>query len=79
MAGAKRGGRGGGRKAPPPFFPFSFFPYLLPVSTPATQARGGVWILLFSEVTLYEYSVSTILSQIVAPPTQTEDSTRQLL
>ena len=27
--------------------------------------RGGVWILLFSEVTLFEY-VSTILSVIVA-------------
>ena len=41
--------------------------------------EGGVWILLFSEVTLLEYNVSTILSQIVAPPTQTEDSTRQIL
>ena len=27
----------------------------------------GVWILLFSEVTLFEYNVSTILSPIVAP------------
>ena len=27
--------------------------------------RGGVWILLFSEVTLFEYNVSTILSPIV--------------
>ena len=27
---------------------------------------GGVWILLFSEVTLFEYNVSTILSPIVA-------------
>ena len=26
---------------------------------------GGVWILLFSEVTLLEYNVSTILSAIV--------------
>ena len=29
------------------------------------QDRGGVRILLFSEVTLYEYNVSTILSLIV--------------
>ena len=50
VAGAKRGGRGGGRKARrrgkgrepfpslpyPPFF--SLFPYHLPLSTPATQA-----------------------------------------
>ena len=28
--------------------------------------RGGVWILLFSEVTLFEYNVSTILLPIVA-------------
>ena len=27
--------------------------------------RGGVWIVLFSEVTLLEYNVSTILSPIV--------------
>ena len=27
---------------------------------------GGVWILLFSEVTLFEENVSTILSLIVA-------------
>ena len=27
--------------------------------------RGGMWILLFSEVTLFEYNVSTILSPIV--------------
>ena len=34
VAGAKRGGRGGGRKAPP--LPFSLlFPYPLPLSTPA--------------------------------------------
>jgi len=26
---------------------------------------GGVWILLLSEVTLFEYSVSTILTPIV--------------
>ena len=47
VAGAKRGGKGGARKAPLsplppspfPFFPFSLFPYPLPVSTPATQAR----------------------------------------
>ena len=43
MAGAKREG-GGGRKKPslpnPPLF--SLPPYPLPVSTPATQARGGV-------------------------------------
>ena len=29
------------------------------------KERGGVWILLFSEVTLFEYNVSTILSLIV--------------
>ena len=73
--GSLRGRRKKGREKSTP----SLFPYPLPVSTPATQARGGVWILLFSEVTLYEYNVSTILSQIVAPPTQTEDSTRQIL
>lgn len=28
--------------------------------------RGGVWIVMFSEVTLFVYSVSTILSLIVA-------------
>ena len=28
--------------------------------------RGGAWILLFFEVTLFEYNVSTILSPIVA-------------
>ena len=45
VAGAKRGGRGGGRKArkrvslPYPL-PFSRFPSPLPLSTPATQARG---------------------------------------
>ena len=51
VAGAKRGGRGGGRKARKrgkgregPFpslpypLPFSLFPYRLPLSTPATQA-----------------------------------------
>ena len=27
--------------------------------------RGGVWILLFSEVTVFEYNVSTMLSPIV--------------
>ena len=48
VAGAKRAGGGGGRKAqilskypfsplPPSFFPF--FPYPLPFSTPATQAN----------------------------------------
>ena len=37
VAGAKRGGRGGGRKAP---LPFSLFPYPLPLSTPATPANG---------------------------------------
>ena len=36
VTGAKRGGRGGGRKAPP--LPFSLFPYPLFLSTPATQA-----------------------------------------
>ena len=39
VAGAKRGGRGGGRKAPP-----SLFPYPLPLSTPATQAIC-IWTL----------------------------------
>ena len=34
VAGAKRGGRGGGRKA----LPFSLFPYPLPLSTSATLA-----------------------------------------
>ena len=29
----------------------------------------GVWILMFSEVTLFEYNVSTILSPIVEPTT----------
>ena len=31
---------------------------------------GGEWILMFSEVTLFEYNVSTIVSPIVgsAPP-----------
>ena len=29
------------------------------------RGRGGVWILMFSEVTLFEYNVSTILSPIV--------------
>ena len=28
--------------------------------------RGGVWILLFSEVTLFEHNVSTILSPTVS-------------
>ena len=28
---------------------------------------GGVWILLFSEGTIFEYKVSIILSPIVAP------------
>ena len=28
------------------------------------RGRGGVWILLFSEVTLFEYNVSTSLSPI---------------
>ena len=28
--------------------------------------RGGVQILLFSEVTLFDYNVSTILSPIIA-------------
>ena len=28
---------------------------------------GGVWILLFSEVTIFEFNVSTILSPIVDP------------
>ena len=31
------------------------------------EGTGGVRILLFSEVTLFTYSVSTILSPIVAP------------
>ena len=30
------------------------------------RGAGGVWILLFSEVTVFEYNVSTILSPIVA-------------
>ena len=29
----------------------------------------GAWILMFSEVTLFEYNVSTILSPIVEPTT----------
>ena len=44
VAGAKRGGRGGGRKAPyPTLLPFFLFPYPLPLSKPATQAtiNGG--------------------------------------
>ena len=41
VAGAKRGGRGGGRKAPSPL-PFSLFPYPLPLSTPATQAKKAL-------------------------------------
>ena len=32
---------------------------------------GGVWILLFSEVTLFEYNVSTILSLIVSSISRT--------
>ena len=37
------------------------------MNTPTLNGRdrGGVWILLFSEVTLSEYNVSTILSPIV--------------
>ena len=34
VAGAKRGGRGGGRKARKTPLPFSLFPYPLPLSTP---------------------------------------------
>ena len=36
-----------------------------PTLNNAMGRGGGVWILLFSEVTLFEYSVSTILSPIV--------------
>ena len=32
------------------------------------RERGGVWIVLFFEVTLFEYNVSTIFSPIVAWP-----------
>ena len=42
----------------------------------------GVWILMFSEVTLFEYNVSTILSPIVAKVTKyivlQNDITRQI-
>ena len=43
VAGAKRGGEGGREKPSLPNPPlFSLPPYPLPLSTPATQARGGV-------------------------------------
>ena len=31
-----------------------------------TGGEGGLWIILFSGVSLFEYNVSTILSAIVA-------------
>ena len=37
--------------------------------TPQLWDRGGVWFLLFSEVTLFEYNVSTILSLIAEKKT----------
>ena len=54
---------------PPPSPPCNFAPlFELPIEnekTPQIWDRGGVWILLFSEVTLFEYNVSTILSLTV--------------
>ena len=56
---------------PPPSPPCSVVPLFelpLEITNPPTLNggdRGGVWILLFSEVTLFEYNVSTILSPVV--------------
>ena len=57
---------------PPPFPPCHvvqmFLSYLRKTTnTPSLNGgeRGGVWNLLFSAVTLFEYNVSTILSPVV--------------
>ena len=58
---------------PPPSPPCNVAPlFELPIEnnkTPQLWDRGGVWILLFSEVTLFEYNVSTILSLTVQKTT----------
>ena len=55
--------------SPPPSPPYNVVPlFELPLENnkhPNFEWRAGVWILLFSEVTLFEYNVSTILSVIV--------------
>ena len=61
--------KGEKRALPPPSPPYNVVPlFELPLENnkhPNFEWRGGVWILLFSEVTLFEYNVSTILSAIV--------------
>ena len=62
--------KGENKALPPPSPPYNVVPlFELPIENNKhlnLEWRGGVWILLFSEVTLFEYNVSTILSPIVA-------------
>ena len=55
---------------PPPIHPLHEMcrcsSYLKKTITLNGGDRGGVWIILLSEVTLFEYNISTILSPIVA-------------
>ena len=64
--------KGENKAFPPPSPPCHvvqmFLSYLQKTTnTPSLNGgeRGGVWNLLFSEVTLFEYNVSTILSPVV--------------
>ena len=63
--------KGENKAFPPPSPPCNVVPlFELPIESnkhPNFECRGGggVWILLFFEVILFEYNVSTILSLIV--------------
>ena len=64
--------KGENKAFPPPSPPchvvqmFLSYPWKT-TNTPSLNGgeRGGVWILLFSDVTLFEYNASTILSPVV--------------
>ena len=61
--------KGENKAFPPPSPPCNIVPlFKLPIENkkhPNFEWRGGVWILLFPEVTLSEYNVPTILLSIV--------------